>query len=745
MRKTLAYFSALFGLFTLGIVVLHPSYRALADWLGPTLGSHIYTLFTLIYLLLADPIRYPLVTMVWVFLGLLIGVITGKRLGASLTALLVWLTTVTLLAASVAGIYFSLEARGVFNGEIIDAISVIPVIPEQLTLNSFFQIPIISEIILQMVEIAPTINENMDPMRLAINMAMPYLIAVLSKPVIMIVCAIIGATISGIVFSTVGGLLPSRGKTMAVLMVFALLSPMSGAYAMNLDDGIYAEAVGGYIEEQNRAILGELLIGNTVEVLPTDTSEASGLVASIVFTQKVYEPSILYSLPIDGITDILNFRNIAPSTFAVNVYLGTDESIEEKSNTLVSTIESNLGITLHHIAAVPMPYEEGSENGLPEMTAVLYYSENTIEETTANILEPFSSEGGFSDLFSEKLNGNPLDLEFYATGVIHIEPLEAMIPLPDIPEEYQDEYETLINSRFSFFAGVQLKEEAAEPLGNSYRFDLLDTLDVQNPPDYAADSDASLLILARSNNTGVTDLMDPTVYIKTSLPENSIELNLLTMYLQELGTFIAEAGEITVLDTVMTVPELHPPEIELRKTTQSTSNGLQVTISATNNGENAVTNLSLLDSFPVKYGELVSGTPEATWSSLNPGETKTLSYTVELDYPGTYTDTPAVLHFTSNDFPSSAASNINPVIEKTPNPISMLGDCYSAITSVLDLVTNEKGDMLGLGILGFVVLIVIIDVIRYFSGRSKNDASPEEEQVPHTPPESPEDNHEDPL
>lgn len=749
MRKTLAYFLSLLSLITLGLVVLHPSYRALADWFGPLLGSHIYTLFTLIYLLLADPPRYPMVTAVWVFLGLLIGVIAGKKLGAALTALLVWITSIPLLAVSVAGIYFSLESRGVFyTDEIFELVSMIPVIPEQLTIESFLQIPIFSDLALQLIEIVPTMSENTDPMRLMFQLGMPYLVAVVVKPVILIVCAVIGATVSNLVFGSLEKIMPSRSKTMAVLVIGLMIyQSATPVYGINFDDGIYAEFLGGYIEEQNRAIISEVLMGNQVEFVPLSTPEASGLVASLVFTYNVYDPALLYTLPIEGIADFLSFRNNIPRTFAINLYLGDDlEAAETKSNTLASTIESSLGIQLNHIITTPTPHEEGTEATFPEMTAVVYYSENTIEETTEHIVDVFSGEGGFADFFEEKISeGDPLGVEFYVTGVINLEPLESMLPLPDIPAEYQAEYHALMDNPLSFLAGVQLASEAAGPMGNEYLFDLKDTLGVKSTPSYSDSSDASFIMMARSNKTGVQDLMDPTVHVKTSLPEDSMELNLLTLYLQMLGTFETDAGTPTMLDTTLTVPELNPPEITLTKTTQKEGNTLEVIVTATNNGDHTITDLTLIDSYPLKYGKLITGTESASWRSLSPGQSQSISYTVSTSNPGSYTDVPAVLYFTSNDFPSATASNINQNIEESPNPVSMLGDSYQALTGVLDLVLDGKGDLLGYAIMGIVLLVAAFDVIKYLTGRSKRDEPPVAEEAPFVPPGSPEDNPEDPL
>ncbi len=374
MRKTAAYFLSLIAIFTIGIMILDPSFRSLSDWLGPLLGSHIYTLFTLIYLLIANPVQYPLVAATWIIIGLFIGVVVGKKLGASITALLVWLTTLPLLAASIAGIYFNLDARGFFAQESFKALKLVPVIPDQLTFNSLFHIPIFSDLVFQIAGMANSFNESTSPFSIVKRLAKPYIIAFAAKPLLIIISAIVGAMISATLLSSIEKMLPSR-KTAMALLVIALISLQSvPAYAaINFNDGLYTELIGGYTEEQGRAAVCELVLGNQLEIVPMNTPETQDLVASIVVTQKIYDPAIFYTLPVESIIDYLQYRNLLPSTFAVNVYLGDDaESIEAKSNQVISTVEQNMGIQFQKISTMPMHNEGGLEASFPTMTATIY-------------------------------------------------------------------------------------------------------------------------------------------------------------------------------------------------------------------------------------------------------------------------------------------------------------------------------------------------------------------------------------
>ena len=88
MRKTAAYFASILFLFYAGLSLLQPIYEALAAWMGPLLGSHIYTILVIFTLFGLDPLRNIPVGMAWLMAGLLIGLISRKKLGSAITAFL---------------------------------------------------------------------------------------------------------------------------------------------------------------------------------------------------------------------------------------------------------------------------------------------------------------------------------------------------------------------------------------------------------------------------------------------------------------------------------------------------------------------------------------------------------------------------------------------------------------------------------------------------------------------------------
>ena len=244
MRKTAAYIISLIFIFTAGLAILHPAYQAISAWLSPITGGFIYTIFIVFTLLIADPFKYIAVSLVWVFTGLIIGFISQKKLGSSIVALLVWLSMIPTLGVAAFGVYTNLEAHGVFTIDSVDEILMaIPNVPTELNFNSLFEIPIISELVFELMEIIPTLGENGDPMQVMMSVAMPHLTAVAFKPVLIIVSAIVGAIAGRLVFSRIDiDLFPSR-KVASLIVISLLVSqatflPVSQAQEPELDEAV---------------------------------------------------------------------------------------------------------------------------------------------------------------------------------------------------------------------------------------------------------------------------------------------------------------------------------------------------------------------------------------------------------------------------------------------------------------------------------------------------------------------------
>ena len=810
MRKTAAYIASLIFLFMSGLAILHPSYEALSSWLSPLTGGYIYTVFMCFTLLIADPLKYASVGLIWVTAGLLIGIISQKKLGASITAFFAWLSMIPTLAISFFGIYQNVEAAGILTLDSVDKIiNFIPNIPHTLRLTSFLEVPIISELVLTAMEMMPNMGETGDPMSLILSVAMPYVTAIVLKPVLIIAGAIAGEIIGKLAVSRIDlDLLPSRKIAAALVSVLVLSQvafvpqvigqepdldmllemglDLEALEAMGLDietlmetgfdpealadmgidldtltelgldidalmelgegsgldlgldlsidtgDGLYLEALGGFVENQGRAITGEVLVGTGIETVPSNEPFMQDLAASVILTQKIFNPNFLYTLPIEGIENYVQFTNMIPETVAVTVYVGEDvEAASLKSDQLIAEYEAMYGIEFGRVVSQPIAFAgdgEGGESMIPPYVATAYYSFNTLEETTENLLTGFDSKGGLANSFKEKIDGDSLDVEVYVTGQITPEHMQAFIPTPEVPEFLQEIVDALFAETYYFAVGVQLINEAVPPSGGGV-FDLKEALGI-GAPRYSSDSDISIIAVARPNST----LAEDDIKVSTSLAQDSMELMFIAMYLDNIVDVELHGGSMPSSSNMqISLPDYVAPEVEVEKSSKTTSDGFTVTITVNNPGSSTLSDLMLKDAFPLKYGILDSGESEASWSTLSPGQSVSLSYETSYENPGIYTDLPAMLTYVENDETRSAASNTLPTTTKNPSSIGLLSDSYRATFDLIDMLTG-KGDMFGMIPLAFIVLIAAIDIFKMYRNRSTAEPQAQEEPLLSEPP-----------
>ena len=829
MRKTAAYIVSLIFLFMAGLAILHPGYQAIASWLSPLTGGFIYTIFIVFTLLIANPFKYIAVSMVWILTGLIIGLISQKKLGSSIVALFAWLSMIPTLGIAIYGVYTSLEARGLFTIDSVEAIiNTIPNVPADFNFNNLFEIPVVSELVFELIDIIPNLGENIDPMQVMMNLAMPHAIAIASKPVIIIVSAIAGAILGKLVFSKIDlGILPTRKIVVLILIgsmvlqvanpsitkaqppelseevlemlaalgidpeevdpdalaeigltiedleaiaeigvgeidletltdmgidteiAIAIMMGLSGGMnategtgldlelPVNTDDGIYIELMGGFADNQGWAVAGEALLGSDIEAVTSTASYVQDLAASVILTQKILDPSILYTLPFEGIENYVPFVGIAPEIVAVNLYVGDDiEDATAKSDQLMDEYESMYGAEFSRIIAMQQSFEqdEGASFEIPPFIVCVYYSLNTIDEIKGNMLTGFDDKNGIASSFQEVIEGEPRDIELYMFGQVTPSYLEAFMPLPEEVAMFQDLIDAVLAETYHFAVGAQLIDEAVD----SGVFDLVEALDITKPR-FSADADIGAMAVIRPNSTDT----EPFIKLAINIDQASTEFMFLHMYLNTIMPMDISGGMVPDNEDLQIVlPDYSEPVIDLEKTSQTSGGVETVSITITNDGSSTVSDLELTDAFPEKYGVLSSGSSDASWVRLSPGESVSISYEVRYANPGTYTNMPAVLEYQESGMSRTMVSNIPLATSKNPNGLMLLSENYKTTFGLIDLLTG-RGDLFQLIPLAFIVLIAAVDVFKLYRNRS-NGAEPEE-TVEFFPPGEIEDTSEDPL
>ncbi len=172
MRKTISFFLGFFLLLSLGYVFLHPSFLIIGNWLAPLLGDPLYALLTASFILLGDPLSFVVLIGIWGGVALLCGAIIRRRLGAVLTVLLLWVIIIPVLGASVYEVVVALQESGVLESG-VDPLSVIPPLPEGLTITHLFEAPILGRLFETAYNAAQGGPGGLDEKALIIRILMP--------------------------------------------------------------------------------------------------------------------------------------------------------------------------------------------------------------------------------------------------------------------------------------------------------------------------------------------------------------------------------------------------------------------------------------------------------------------------------------------------------------------------------------------------------------------------------------------
>ncbi len=262
--------------------------------------------------------------------------------------------------------------------------------------------------------------------------------------------------------------------------------------------------------------------------------------------------------------------------------------------------------------------------------------------------------------------------------------------------------------------------------GQGNTFDLIDALGI-NSPRFSSEADIGLMALIRPNSTNP----EPSIKLSTNIDQASTEFMFLYMYLNSMMPMDISGGMVPdKSDLEISLPDYSPQVIQVEKTSQTSRKVETVTLTLTNDGSIALTDLELSDLYSEKYDLLTSGSSSATWGRLTPGASVTHSYELSYEYPGVYTNMPSVLTYQEGGESRTTVSNILHARTINPSAINLLSENYGATFELLDMLTG-KGDLFKMISLVFIALIAAVDIFKMYRNRSTVEPlAPEEPSLP---------------
>ena len=762
MRKTAAFFLGLIMVLTLGYATLHPAYALMSDWLGPVLGSSLLSVFTIVYLLLGDPLRFFMVALIWGGVSILGGMIIRRRAGAVLTMLLVFVFLVPLLATSVFDIAQSFPGLMGGDGD-ENPFEMIPPLPEGLTFAQLYEAPIIGMVLEEVIEIGSSFGggEMPDPMGIVYGMGATLAMGVAAKLLIIVVTAILGVEVgkrlevmlapqSESLRLSLGGKPRPGGSSPAapvqpvafLVLSMLVLSSLSIVLPLGLgaDDEFYSENMMGYVDEGGTAYVGDVFLDSEGSIGDMDWggSATESLMGALILTRDGMDESLLEGYGIE-LGDMGSMINLIPETIMAAIYVDIPaEEAESLSGPISDAFSNEYGIDLDPLFTFNPPVM-GDENatGPPlQISIVLYQTDADFSEMVDGIVGALSENGGLADLISEAVSSGALipghdegsaDGSAFVAGFFNLDLITSRLGEESIPDEVKEFIPLDFEGPLTFTGSVSYWEDGIEYEEDGETLDLLGLLGVEGEVTFSPESDMSNFLVVTGDIFDPEGEGEPNMKLVTTLPLDDLMSGLFN------DSFI-DPGIVTVTEPGGTID---PSSLELGvsgltlplnvKITKAVSDArvkegsrVEVTITIQNNDDDPMINVELDDGGTITSyslsSRLTSGSTSGYWPRIDPGESETVSYTIELENSGVYSLSPAQMSYSHEDLSFAKSSDKAEVrVAMTQGAgivFQTLGVFWGVLKTVLNQVAGGSGSMVLTG-----AVLVLGGLLAFFEFR----------------------------
>jgi hypothetical protein len=772
LRKLAAFFLCSFLVLSLGYATLHNSLLLICDWLGPLLGSPLTSALTVLYLLLANPLEFISIAVLWLGVAFLGGVIIRRRVGAALTMLLIFILLLPTLGLSAFELLQRASSLGLeMSGD--NPLDVLPPLPEGLTIATFFEAPIVGkalETIVKMIGEGPP--EEMG-FGLIMQVVQPLLLDLILKPVMILVAALLGVEAGRRiepVFTPYsaslkaylgGGKNPSiannsilvRWAALTITMILLSASPLA-PLAGALEDDFYSEILVGFVDEGGIGYVGSLFVDSEMSLGGIDfqSPEVDGLLASVIISHRGVLERMPEVMNLTGLPEIEGLLGVLPPTVMVTVYLDVPiELAERRADSFSTAFSETLDMDLHKIMAFnpPMPNELGEE--MPAISLVIYQSSNDMKWMANDYLGHLTYHGGLIEAVQSASASGTLipgraesaDGSVLITGLVNLFPVLNHIEEAELPNGLEglevptmlEDYLALLSGPFSLSGSFSFWDYGVEPEGDEYGFDILEILGYEGEASFSEDSDFSLMMVATPNETDPESDARGSVTMAFSQPLNETELAALYENLPFCDSVkLMSPGEALTSEShqALVTGIALPLKVEVSKVAspaRARAGGtVQISVKVTNQDLKTMENVVMEDGsttsgYPIGV-EVVSGSTEMSWSRIPPGESRIMTYTLRLGEAGVYNLGSAQLGYTHSEGTFTGASGRLEVTVSRPNPgafaLSSVASWWTSAADALNMVTRRSGYQIltaaTLLVLGTLLYLEIMNAKRWIRG-----------------------------
>lgn len=567
--------------------------------------------------------------------------------------------------------------------------------------------------------------------------------------------------LGGEVYISTGGMVTFLKKGLPALLLGALLlSPivLEGYYtpAVRADNGdYYSEALVGFVDRNGVAYIGTVFADSQLsigQIDPEANAYQDALLVLFISQETRWDeipplPDLPFELPME-MEDLQSFYNLVPKCFLLTLYDGVDAEIaRERADSVAGDFSAAFNTRLIHIQTFSPEFgeESGDDGGYPvtyvqqvedgsiqDITLSLYGGSTPMSEIVEEFLEILPIEhGGLADLIYDALESNillPGAGSSSANGTVIVTGFWDMRMVWDlIPEDLGDLgflHFLLpdIDTKIGFIGLGSYWLRGVKTSSQSHLFDLLRLLGATEPIQFSPDADMSNLLVVTPNATFTEEGVEegpPIVNLVTTVNLSDPDFASLIEGLGNLteGVSISSVEAGSTVDTGnynVTFAALLPLDIQIVKEVSPTGVPLggevEVSVSLTNNDESTIENVFLDDSGTIiRYptsAMLTSGNLTTYWDRIEPGETKTLTYTLKLESSGVYTLMPARVDYEYFKTTFSTTSSAAEVTVRSPSAVGALAQTLGTAWGLASETLGGSGSL----ILSAAVAAVIIAI-----------------------------------
>ena len=709
MRKTVGFIVGFILMTLLGFTQIHPAFLLIGDWLGPLLGSNVYTTLGLLYLLLSDPFQFPMILIGLLLTAFCVGLVIRRRVGASLTVILLWVVLIPLLIISAFGLTYEISQM---SFGYVDPMTVIPPPPTELNVADLLEAPIIGKITRHLIDYFEADYSDFS-IDILINLIFSFLPNLISKPVIMIVGSLIGVEVGRKLEINYGERVDFRLrerfsfslkdvqnkrqlKAALLIMIIAtnLSSPLLHLNAQ-AEQEIYTENIFGVAVENRQAVSGYLFAD-------TDIGPYSFLMGDDVYEDLFFAGILSHELdfyqlasdfPYPETIDFLPFLSVLPNTLLVFAYIETPLGFAVGESEYLSTRYEELFETeFEHLIGFRVPIETDELTELFHITLVIQISESKLTDLSSKFSEYLPHQEGLSKIIQDSIsNGNLIpDTNSKSSsgtvlfsGYLDITKLDYYLPWDQVSPIIEAFVQDLIVPVELNIGASYWRDYIKD---GDHQFDLGELLSIISPS-YTPESYVSNVI------TAVTNFTSPRIQITTSLPQDSL-------LFQIAGSMLTGFGNVEIISgppaqfshTIGINDSMFTKHVEITKTvnqeTVHPGENIEVTVTVSNKGSTSISNLVLDDrnaskgyvnGFEVKSGDL-----EMNLHNLPAGSSRELSYDNKVENPGQYYLSPARASYTMDDNIISYTSNRPHIKSERPEYLDHLSSLRRSTVLIFD-------------------------------------------------------------